>query len=172
MQTDEILYSERQRFRQWWLWILVLPGPTFLLWAMVKQIGMDSLVGNNPVNDVGLIILGLGVGIGLPLFVYTMGLDTEVRRDGLYIRFKPFHRDWVVFEFMRIKKAELNIYNPLRDYGGWGIRYGSKGKAYNVSGNRGVLLTLDDGNNVLIGSSSHEILYSLVNKKLSLYDCQ
>jgi hypothetical protein len=36
--------------------------------------------------------------------------------------------------------------------GGWGLRFGAKGKAYNVSGNRGVLLTFEGDKTLLIGS--------------------
>jgi hypothetical protein len=38
------------------------------------------------------------------------------------------------------------------EYGGWGIKYGKMGKAYNVSGNRGVQLEFTDGKRLLIGS--------------------
>jgi hypothetical protein len=99
--------------------------------------------------------------------MYTMGLDTQVRESGIFVRFWPFHRKWVVFGFESIQKAEASTYSPLKDYGGWGIRYGRKGKAYNVSGNKGVLLTLRDGKNVLIGSKNHEVLCSAINGRVS-----
>ncbi len=31
-------------------------------------------------------------------------------------------------------------YRPIREYGGWGIRYGWNGRAYSTSGNEGVQL--------------------------------
>jgi hypothetical protein len=58
--------------------------------------------------------------------------------------------------------ARLCIYSSLRDYGGWGIRYGSKGKAYNVSGSRGVRLELSNGKRLLIGSQRPEELSEAV----------
>lgn len=100
------------------------------------------------------------------MFMYSAGLDTEVRDYGVSIRFRPFHRKWVVFGFGGIRNAEACTYRPLRDYGGWGIRYGKMGKAYNVSGNKGVMLTLTDGKMVLIGSNDHEVLSQLVNERL------
>jgi hypothetical protein len=172
MQLNEPIYSERQRFHPQdgillaVLWLVILTSPTFFLWAIVQQIVMDSPVGNNPANDFVLIVLALIFGIGLPLFMYTMGLDTQVRESGIFVRFWPFHRKWVVFGFDSIQKAEASIYSPLKDYGGWGIRYGRKGKAYNVSGNKGVLLTLKDGKNVLIGSKNHEVLCSAITEIL------
>ena len=146
---------------------MILTGPAFFLWALFEQIVMNSPVGNNPANGLVLIILALIFGIGLPLLMYTIGLDTHVRESGIFIRFWPFHRKWVVFGFDSMQKAEAITYSPLRDYGGWGIRYGRKGKAYNVSGNKGVLLTLRDGKNVLIGSKNHEVLCSAINGRVS-----
>ena len=167
MQSNEPFYSERQRFRQWWLWMLVLIGPAISVWAIFQQLVMGSPFGNNPAPDYVLVVLVVIVGGGLPLFMYSTGLDTEVRNCGACIRFRPFHRKWVVFGFDSIQKAEAHTYSPLKDYGGWGIRYGRKGKAYNVSGNKGVLLTLQDGKNVLIGSKHHGVLCSAINERLS-----
>ena len=141
--------------------------PRILPLALFEQIVMNSPVGNNPANGLVLIILALIFGIGLPLLMYTIGLDPQVRESGVFIRFWPFQRKWVVFGFDSIQKAGTITYSLLRDYGGWGIRYGRKGKAYNVSGNKGVLLTLADGKNVLIGSKNHEVLCSAINERLS-----
>ena len=105
---------------------MILTGPAFFLWALFEQIVMNSPVGNNPANGLVLIILALIFGIGLPLLMYTIGLDTHVRESGIFIRFWPFHRKWVVFDFDSFQKAEAITYSPLRDYGGWGIRYGKR----------------------------------------------
>ena len=171
MQPNEPFYAEKQRFRQWWLWLLILTvsliGPIVFLWAIFQQVITGTPIGNNPTSDLVLIILGLIFGIGIPLFMYITGLDTEVREYGVCIRFHPFHRRWVVFGFESIQKAEAITYSPLKDYGGWGIRYGRNGKAYNVSGNKGVLLTLTDRKNALIGSKNHEVLCSSINERVS-----
>jgi hypothetical protein len=74
--------------------------------------------------------------------MYTTGFDTEVRDSGPHIRFRPFHRNWIVFDFANTQNAKTITYSPLKDSEGWGIRYGRRGKAYNVSGNKGVLLTM------------------------------
>ncbi len=173
MQSNEPIYSERQRFRPQdgvliaVLWLVILAGPAISVWAIFQQLVMGSPFGNNPAPDYVLVVLVVIVGGGLPLFMYSTGLDTEVRDCGTCIRFRPFHRKWVVFGFESIQKAEASTYSPLKDYGGWGIRYGRKGKAYNVSGNKGVLLTLRDGKNVLIGSKNHEVLCSAINGRVS-----
>ena len=166
MQPTEPFYSERQRFRQWWLWTLVLIGPAISLWAIFQQLIVGSPFGNNPAPDYILVVLAIIVGGGLPLFMYTTGLDTEIRESRVFIRFRPFHSKWVTFDCENIQAVEATTYSPLKDYGGWGIRYGRRGKAYNVSGNKGVLLTLNDGTNILIGSKNHELLCAVISERI------
>jgi hypothetical protein len=44
-------------------------------------------------------------------------------------------------------------YEPIAEYGGWGIRFGNKGMAYDVRGNKGIYITLTSGKHILIGTS-------------------
>lgn len=166
-QRDEVIYFERQRFRQIWVWFCILIGPTVALWLLISEMFNILINGANPGDILIPLAIFLIIGVMFPLLFYITGLDTQVRKDGLYIRFKPIHLSWVIFRFADMKSAEAVTYNPLREYGGWGIRYGGKGKAYNVSGNKGVMINLKKGNSVLIGSLSHEPLADLVNENLN-----
>jgi hypothetical protein len=54
---------------------------------------------------------------------------------------------------------EVVTYRPIRDYGGYGIKYSFRlGWAYNVKGNRGVRLQIKDKKPLLIGSRRPEEL--------------
>jgi hypothetical protein len=165
-QTVDPIFSESQRFRQWLIWILVAIGPVIFTWAVIQQLVLDIPFGNNPSNDTVLVILTVIFGIAFPLFLYRTGLDTEVGDEGIRIRFWPFHRQPRVFYFTDVENVEAVTYSPLKDYGGWGIRYGTKGKAYNVRGNQGVVLTLKSGESILIGSQHHETLCSVIEDRL------
>jgi len=162
--SDRILYLESQQLRQWWIWLIVLVGPLTLLFNIVQVI-RDGVASGAVIY--GLILAGFLFGIGLPVFIYSICLLIEVRESGLYIRVRPLHRNWVVFNFQDICNVEAVTYRPIRDYGGWGIRYGWQGKAYNMRGNKGVMLTLNNGDNVLIGSQYHEKLGSIIGACLS-----
>ena len=167
MEPDEIIYSEKQRFRQWWVWALILISPVGFGWVIFQEVALDSHVGDNSGGAWVLIVLWLIFGVGFPWFMYVTGLDTLATNVGVCIRFRPFHRNWIVFGFGQIEKAEALTYSPIKEYGGWGIRYGRKGKAYNVSGNKGVLLTFRDGKRTMIGSQNHEVLCSVITQRLS-----
>ena len=144
---------------------MIIPGPIALVWVIFVLLTNNSIVGD-AVGDLVLLAFAFMYGVGFPFFMYTTGLDTEVRETGVYIKFKPFHRKWISFNFEDISKVEAVRYSPIKEYGGWGIRYGRKGKAYNVRGNKGLFVTLRNGRNIMIGSGNHEELYNLVNDRL------
>ncbi len=151
-----LLFAEKQRFRQWWLWLVLLTGSACGPLAILVSTGDVGL------GAVWIIVLDVGV-IWL---VSSLGLDTEVDDREVRIRFRPIHRRWITYGYDSIQNVEAVIYSALKEYGGWGIREGKRGKAYNVSGDKGVLLTLKNGTNVLIGSTDHDVLCSLIQERL------
>lgn len=164
MQEEPLLYSEQQPLRQLWVWLIVLPGPAIIFWVLVKHI----LPGSDPMSGLALTLLYGTIGLLPPILIYCTILYTEVRGDAVYVRLRPFHRKWVEITFDSISEAEPITYRALRDYGGWGIRYGRGGKAYNISGNQGVMLSLKDGRKIMIGSRTHEVLTKAISERIAL----
>lgn len=159
MQSSEFcFYREVQRFRQPWLWLLIIGVAGVSVWAVVDQIFLGETSGQGSTSDTIAVIVAAVFGLGLPVLFYATNLTTEVRSDGLYIRFFPFHLSYRRIPSERLVKYEVRTYRPIKDYGGWGIRYGRSSKAYNVSGNRGVMLELSGGERLLIGSQKPQEL--------------
>lgn len=156
-----LLYREVQQFRQLWIWLVLLVSSVSCLGAAVMPFFIKES-GENVILNIILIVFGVIYGIFLPAVVYVTKLTTEVRSDGLYLSFYPilFHQIKIPYE--NVVKCDVQKYYPLRDYGGWGVRYGPKGKAYNVSGDRGVQLELANGEKILIGSGNPEQLATAI----------
>jgi len=161
-----LIYREVQRFRQVWLWAVVLAISGLQCYALVEQLLFNRPFGDNPMQDIPLIIYWVIFGIGLPMLLFFSKLITEVCDDGIYIRFSPFHWIFRRIAFTEIRQCEARTYHPIRDYGGWGIRVRCKGKAYNVSGNRGVQIELINGDRLLIGSGRAEELGRTIQTKV------
>ena len=102
----------------------------------------------------------------IPILIRRIGLNTRVSKQGLSLRFIPFHRHERTYLFENILCVEAVQYRPIRDYGGWGIRIGRNGRAYNVSGNMGVMINLKDGKTFLIGSQKSEVLAQIITNNL------
>jgi len=152
-----IIFYEEQQFRQKWLWIFLLI--TCLLVISLIGYGIcKQLIGGQPWDDRQLsgkaLVLGGILSVpfltGIFYLFYKLKLITEVRDDGLYVQFFPLSRQKIAFE--NIKACAARVYSPIKEYFGWGIRYGRKAMVYSVSGNKGVQLEFFSGKPLLISS--------------------
>ncbi len=141
--------------------MLILSGiPVMLVFGfgIYRQIIQGVKFGNNPMSDTGLIVSSILVLLLFLILLLLFGilkLSTEIDRQGIRYRFYPFQMKFRKLRWDDVRQVEVITYNPIRDYGGWGIKSGKKGKAYNVSGNKGMQIQLRDGRNVLIGTQNH-----------------
>jgi len=157
------VFVEEQKFTQKWIWLLVGLIAIFAWVAFVEQIILGTPVGTHPAPDIIVWILLALFGVGLPWLFLKLKLVTRLEADRLVIRFRPLIIRAI--PLADITSCEAVTYRPLRDFGGWGIRFSPKlGRAYNASGNKGVQLVLKDGKRVLIGSQKARPLAEAINK--------
>ena len=79
-------------------------------------------------------------------------------------RFFPFHLKWKIIEKKDIASITVIKYDPIADYGGWGIRIGRKGWAYTTKGDEGVYMVLMDGRRILLGTGRSETMRESLTK--------
>ena len=150
---DNSNFSEIQQFRQGWLLATVLiPCISALIY-----IGF-TVFRNWPMSGTNTLIYGVSILalVLVPVFMLSIKMVTDVKNDAIHIRFFPLKKE--IIPFSEIAKCDARQYSPIKEYGGWGIRYGAKGMAYNVSGDHGVQLELTNGKRLLIGSQRSEEL--------------
>lgn len=151
-------YTEKQRFGKSILMVVVFSTISLVLilaTGLYLQLVQGKPFGNNPMSNTGLIITALavtGVAALSVLLLRVTQLETAITSQTISIRFRPFMRKWKTIAWEEVKKAEVVSFNPIGDYGGWGISSSRKGKAYTTKGNMGLLLTLNQGKPLLIGT--------------------
>lgn len=160
---SKALFTEKQRFNQKWLVIIVIITLSVALWSFVQQIIFGIPFGNNPAPDITLIILLL-IPIILFAFIFSLTLHTRIDRYGITYRFTPVHRKERFIKWEAVKKAYVRKYKPITEYGGWGFRIGRSGKAFNTGGNIGLQIELNDGKKILIGTQKSEELTRALEK--------
>ena len=114
-----------------------------------------------------VIIFALIISI-TPIFFFK--LTTRIDEKGVYYKFFPFHFSLKLISWNEISKAYIRTYNPISDYGGWGLKGGwskSKGKALNVSGDIGMQLVLKNGKKLLIGTKKENEIKRVLETYLS-----
>lgn len=162
---NEVLFTERQKFRQWWLWAIFLGINSLFLFGVFRQVIGGQPFGDKPTSNTGLLVTA-GLTVLLTFLFWNVRLDTIIKEDGIYVRFFPFHLQWRHYGWATLNKAYIRKYSPLIDYGGWGLRLGllAKGWAFNVSGNQGLQLEFKNGRKLLIGTNKPGELAEVLRK--------
>ncbi|KPK44085.1 MAG: hypothetical protein AMJ65_04030 [Phycisphaerae bacterium SG8_4] len=168
------VFREEQKFKAWLRWLVYL---SMGLAACISILALrKEFAGQNPPGTQEAILAIIG-GIAVPVLVaalfFLLGLETEVRSDGVYVRFVPFHIRFKRFVPGDLSKYYARQYKPIREYGGWGIRCSLRnGKAYSTSGDRGVQLVFKSGKQLLIGSQKAEELEQAIRSIMGKQDPQ
>lgn len=158
---SKILFKETQKFRQWWLWLILAYVLCDALWITIKGINTDK---HYTFEHTGLPLLLLILPVALFLFILSIKLETEIKDDGIYARFFPIHKHYRYYPWTEIEKVYIRHYNPIMEYGGWGLRGFGKNRALNVSGNQGLQLMMKDGRKLLIGTRKPEYVNQLLTQ--------
>ncbi|HUH18763.1 hypothetical protein [Albibacterium sp.] len=163
--NNEILFSEQQRFKQWWFWLIFLGIDALFLIGVYKQIIDGQQFGDKPMSNEGLIIITIIVVL-LTVAFALIKLETQVKHDGIYVRFFPFRISFKHYPWDSISSSFVRKYRPLVEYGGWGVRFSvfGSGTAYNVSGNIGLQLIFTNKKKLLIGTKKPDQLTEVLNK--------
>jgi len=145
------VFKEKQKFTQWWLWILNLGILLIPIYGIVQQVIYKKSFGDSPMSDIGLFIF-LFFMILFNYFFWILELETTIDENGIHYRFPPLRSKLKTIPWNAIKKAYIRKYNPVLEYGGWGVKRGAR----NVKGNIGLQLELKNGKKLLIGTQKKD----------------
>jgi len=155
----EILFEEVQQFKQKWVEGLLLLVNTFLIVIYFVEV----IFNDHPSHEARMSLISSIIVCGLITFlIRRTKLITQITPDGIQVRFAPFQRRFQRYRWADIDQLFIRTYNPLLEYGGWGLRIGPSGSAYNASGNTGLQLVLRGNYRVLIGTEKPEILIEVL----------
>lgn len=151
------VYEERAGWA-WWVHLLV--SITLVALVIPLMEGLNGNIGTGPGEmPVWVAILCASLGLGIPGGIYAFfgQLRTRITDEAIDIRWGFLEVIKKKIPFESIENAEAVTYSPIKEFGGWGIRYGrNKKKAWNIRGNRALLLHLTDGTLFYLGSDKPE----------------
>lgn len=157
-RARDVAFEEVQPLRQPRLLITLAVPPAVMALAAIWQAGFGHPLGQHPISNGALIgwtvFLWLVYWrlVSVKLVTRVDGGEVSVKMRGIW-RARRVPRD-------QIASAAVLSFDPMRDFGGRGIRSIRNGKAYIAQGNRGVRLQLTTGEAVVIGSARPEELKS------------
>ena len=150
--TEPIRFQETQAFAAWvygLLMFVTIPSIGLLVISAAKMPNLRWLVPTD------IVLLALVFNL--------LCVRTVVNETQLVVTFGfvfPLYRRRIVLS--DIVSAVADIYEPIAEYGGWGIKGLPGNSALNARGNRGVRLTLQNGRRLLIGSQRPERLEEVI----------
>jgi len=144
------LFTEKQRFNQWWLWLLLVVSSATPIIIMYKEYTNETVSSN---NLWALIIIFLVI-----ILFAVLRMKTVVTKENIRLIHFPFV--WKTINLSDIETMKVINYGFV---GGWGIRFWiSYGTVYNVRGNKGLHLKLKNGKQLVIGTQQPQELEKVV----------
>jgi hypothetical protein len=169
-------FKEEQKFDQVWFRLLIILSwvPLIVIFGigLYQQLVLKKPWGNNPTSDTGLLIITAFVFMIMAVTTwlsFTLCLITEITDEGLKYWFPPLINKVKTIPRSMISEFQVRKYNPIGEFGGWGIKVGTfgRGKAYNVKGNMGLQLLLKNNKKILFGTQRPEALKSAMEKMMN-----
>ncbi|MFB6257266.1 MAG: hypothetical protein ABEH38_01115 [Flavobacteriales bacterium] len=117
MPDKEPLFKEKQRFRQVWLWGILLVLNAFFLYAICSRFFEVEAIGDLASDDTYIWVFFTAV-LPITLFFLTIRLDTVIQADGIHVRFFPLRLKFKAYTWEEIEKCYVRTYRPLTEYGG------------------------------------------------------
>ena len=142
------IFNETQRFRQIWLWAILL-GVTGLAGGTIAY---QQLSG--PQASPWELIFPAAILFVVNALFYSLRLSTQIDQSSLSFSYFPFLRKRV-YRFEELESMELIAYNGLLEYGGWGIKWNGDCWSYTTGGTHGILVKTKD-KKFLLGTQKPE----------------
>ena len=159
----KLLFTETQKFTQWWLWLLLLGIGSIPVYGIYQQFVLDTPFGSNPMSDNGLIGFSFLIYLVI-VFFFFVKLKTEITSEEIKINFFPLVSKKVSWK--EVASAKIVNYGFV---GGWGVRlWTSYGTVYNTKGKIGLAIELKSGKKFLIGTQKETELKSVLKEILSI----
>ena len=153
---ERAVYVERTWAPGWVLiliWGACLLGMASMIYGAYTQAVLGRPFGNSP-GPTWILVGSSGFFLLIPTLVTLLGsrLDVEVWRTRVIVAFGPLRVIRRSIRYGEILEIEAVAYRPIRDFGGWGIRFRPGRTAWSVRGNKAVRLRLDSGKDFYVGS--------------------
>jgi len=141
------VFEEKQRFRQWWLFVIVALTMGGLYVTLYNKTEAFQDLENNFKIVLTAIFATILIG-----GIFVLQLRTKIDTSGIKASFYPISFFTKQYTWPQIDKVYVRKYSPLTEYGGWGIKGLGSAKAYNVSGNYGIQIVTKEKKRFLIGT--------------------
>jgi len=145
--SGSVLFEEKQKFPN--RLTILMAGIILLTIAIALIAGHYAPEKEKEEEWIGLVV-AIPIEILVIILLQNVRLEKVVTSNGLYYRWKPWQRKFIVLEKESIKSFEVRKSPPFHYGIGWFPGYG---KVHNASTGEGVQLYLVNGNRIYFSTS-------------------
>lgn len=160
MEPPVILFEEVQRsgrMKHKWFY-----GIVAIIFAIV--LGFDHISSRSNLAFTAFLWSGLVIFIFLQIFsLYGFEMITQIREDGIYVRFTPYQPSFERFVWEDIEEIHVRKFNPFKEYG-YGVRMNENGRGYTIPGDTGIYLVMRNQLPVMISTKCAEQIIETLKK--------
>lgn len=154
-------FVEVQRFRQVWLWLLILG-----LNAIFIYILYTNFIVLKEIETIAYGILAIYIIFPLPLTLLFLfiKLESEYTEESLKFRWWPLDRSFYEYKWSELQKIEMK---EIRSFSG-GIRYSpTLGYIHRVKGKHGIFIVPFHGEGIFVGTQQPDQVLSVLKDKIA-----
>ena len=140
---------DKQKFSSKWFYFIYVPALIILL------LGFGTALFSEPQNNlVPKAFIPVFLLMAIVFFILTKAtLSVEINSSTIKYKFFPFQFKERVIEFKDVNHISVEAINPLKDFYGYGIKFGKEGKACIANGNSAMKIIFKNGEMLYIGIS-------------------
>lgn len=103
----------------------------------------------------------LWIMLSVLLLLLSLKLKVQINSEEIRYQMLPFHRKARRIPWKEVTACQILKINALKEFGGWGIRRGRLGKAYNPEGSIILHIETRTGTPINVSIRNHELLSSM-----------
>lgn len=122
MINDKLIYAESLNCKKWSYYLMPIALLPICIEYFIDKITLDDFIASFV-----LFLFFIAIGFGLRL-------KWTISQDAFTFKYTPFYSQWRKIPMTEIKTMSVMKINPLKEFGGWGFRYGKLGQAFTTTG--------------------------------------
>ena len=148
-------YREEQRLRNKFLWIIAI-----IIFALL---GMGLWFNKSAGNLVTMYVVTALIVVAIFAFAASLKLVVTVEDAGISVVLRWLQSKPVMIKWEDIAGVSQETVNPVKDFGGWGLRYNHRATGYIFKGREAVRVRLKSGREFVITTDNGRALIDSVS---------
>ncbi|UNY98910.1 hypothetical protein MQE36_00805 [Zhouia spongiae] len=146
------VFTEEQKFNQWWMYAALILVFTGALTPFVLE--KDKLRSGDHESVMTLVLIIITLGLTF-IFIRSVKLTTKIDEIGIHYKFFPIHLNMKIIKWEEINFCEVKKHLRIKNFGGYGRHI--NGKSVKIRGYKGIQVILKSNKRMLIGTQQAEL---------------